>query len=245
MEFKEEDFQEKFLEKSRFEVLYSKQIEDSIREDFKKIKRLLKDKKVRIKIDKEQRMIKLSTTSKTRDPYIIMSSKDFVTLMCKGVPLNEAERIFNDEISFAIIDIDKITNSKEVFRNRRDRLIGPNGDTLKALKMLTDAYILVKSKNVCVIGSYKNVLKVEQFVLCVMENFHPVHLLKQMMARKEVEESDDKKDMNWKNFIPVVKKKLGKGKKIQKEYNVREGKMFMEEPVRKKDIEMVKRKKEN
>ncbi|ELQ74542.1 rRNA processing protein [Trachipleistophora hominis] len=240
MEFNEEEFKDQFLEKSRFEIVYARHLESTLKENQKRIKALLKEKNVRIKINYDERVVQMSTTSKTRDPYVIIKSKDFITLVCKGVPLQEAERIFDDEISYAMLNIQQLASNKEVFINRRNRLIGPNGDTLKALEMLTKTYILMKSKCVCVIGSFANVLKVEQFVLKVMENYHPVHLLKQLVAKKEVEQCTEKKDMNWKNFVPVVKKKTGGSKQTKRKFNVREGKLFMEMPVRKEDIEMIK-----
>lgn len=243
MEFEIDEFKDQFLAKSRFEIVYAKHLEDSLKESYKSMRTLLREKNIRIKMDRDERLIQVSTTSKTRDPYVILKSKDFVTLICKGVPLEEAQKVFDDKMSYAWINIQALASDKEVFINRRNRLIGPNGDTLTALKMLTKTYILVKSKSVCVIGPFASVLQVEQFVLKVMENYHPVHLLKQMMAKKEVEQCADKKDMNWKNFVPVVKKKIGGSKKVKRQFNVREGKLFMDMPVRKEDVEIVKKSK--
>ncbi|KAK7061330.1 hypothetical protein R3P38DRAFT_2828895 [Favolaschia claudopus] len=196
-----------FVEESSFATLFPRYREHYLKEAWSAVTQALDAHFLACTLDLVSGSMSVRTTRKTFDPYIILKGRDLLKLLARGVPVGQAVKILDDSVACDIIAIGTLVRNKDRFVKRRQRIIGPDGSTLKAIELLTQCYVMVQGNTVSVMGPYKSLKEVRRIVLDCMRNIHPIYRIKELMIRRELAKDPKLATESWDRFLPKFRKR--------------------------------------
>ena len=199
----------RLLEESSFATLFPKYRETYLRQVWPVVTQRLDAVGIACELNLVEGSLTVRTTKRTSDPYVILKARDLLHLLARSIPVAQAVRILDDDWQCDVIKIGGLVRHKERFVKRRQRLLGPNGSTLKALELLTSCYIVVQGNTVSVMGtSWQGLKQVRRVVEdCLQNKLHPIYHLKRMMIQRELQQDPALANQDWSRFLPTFTKK--------------------------------------
>ncbi|EAQ87203.1 hypothetical protein CHGG_03822 [Chaetomium globosum CBS 148.51] len=195
-----------FLEESSFMTLFPKYRERYLKDSWPLVTKALDKHGITATLDLIEGSMTVKTTKKTFDPAAILNARDLIKLLARSVPAPQAIKILEDGMACDILKIRSMVRNKERFVKRRQRILGQNGTTLKALELLTETYILVHGNTVSVMGIKRELAKDPELAHEDWSRYLPNFKKRTLSKRRTPFKVTDKAKKTYTPFPPAPEK---------------------------------------
>lgn len=123
-----------------------------------KVKREIEKRfKITVNINSKAGDVELTRATDKADPSGLFRVRDIVLAIGRGFSSENAFKLFDEEMSFGILDLrDYLGKSQADIQRIKGRIIGKNGKTRKIIEEYTEANISVYGHTVSIIGEMES-----------------------------------------------------------------------------------------
>lgn len=205
---------------SKISILFPKYREKFFKETWEILKRIIRPFGITSRINFQTGLIEVKTTPRLLDPYNFIKGRDFFKLLARGVPVDQAAKIFKEEVFCEIINISSLTSNKIKFLKKRRRLIGNKGVTIRSIEFLTKCYLLIQGNTVSCMGTSRGIKEVRKIIINCMKNHHPILYIKNLIVKEKLHKDPTMTLKSWDEYLPYGKiiniKNTNKAKALKK-----------------------------
>lgn len=122
-----------------------------------KIKKIIEQRlNVKIEVNSKSGEVKLTLALDEPDPSKLFMARDVILAIGRGFSPTKAFKLFNEEISFRILNLqDYLGKSQTSILRIKGRIIGRNGKTRKNIEEFTGTRVSVYGNTVSIIGEWE------------------------------------------------------------------------------------------
>jgi len=189
-----------------FSTKVPKRLREDMREAWPVIRRNLAELSIDATLDLVASCMTIKSLASIRS-IDMLKARDLLKLLARGFPAEQAILVLRSGWNCDFIKIGGQIATREEFERRRNRLIGPQGTTLKAIELLTGCYLLVYGNTVCVLGKgYIGINQAGEIILDCMNKINPISHIRRLVIMRELDKDPRIRKEDYYKFLPPVKK---------------------------------------
>ena len=124
-----------------------------------------------LKIDSKEGTVEIIPKRSSNGIANVWRARDIVKAIGRGFSPQRAYKLFDDDVFFEVIDLEKFFNTPKSIKRVKGRIIGNNGKSRMMIENMTTAYISVYGNTVSIISEYFPFKIAKKAVMLIIQGY--------------------------------------------------------------------------